>query len=65
MDNTTVVDKPFWQSKTIWAAVVTGIIGIYNGIATVKGLPAIPEWIYPILGSIGVYSRVTSTTTIQ
>lgn len=56
--------KPWYQSKTIWAAVVTGLIGIYNGIASVKSLPAIPEWIFPILGSIGVYSRATSTTTI-
>lgn len=56
--------KPWHQSKTIWAAVVTGLIGIYNGVASVKGFPAIPEWIFPILGTIGIYSRATADTKI-
>ena len=56
--------KPWYQSKTIWAAAVTGMIGIYNGIAAVKHLPPVPEWVYGILGAIGVYSRATSDTKI-
>lgn len=56
--------KPWYASKTIWASVVVGLIGIYNAIGTAKGLPPIPEWVYTLLGAIGVYTRATATTTI-
>lgn len=56
--------KPWYQSKTIWAAVVSGLIGLYNGVAAAKGLPPVPEWTYTLLGAVGVYSRATSTTVI-
>ena len=56
--------KKWYQSKTIWAATVTGLIGIYNGVASVKGLPPVPEWVYAILGAVGVYTRVNATTKI-
>ena len=57
--------KPWYQSKTIWAGVVTGIIGIYNSIATAKGWPPVPDWVYSILAGMGVYSRASATTTIK
>lgn len=60
LDNT----KSWYQSKTIWAAVVAGLLGIYNSVGAAKGLPAVPEWIYTLLGAIGVYSRVTADTKI-
>lgn len=56
--------KPWYQSKTILAAVVVGLIGIYNSVATAKKLPPIPDWAFTILGAIGVYTRSTATDKI-
>lgn len=56
--------KPWYQSKTIWTSIVVSLIGIYNAIGVAKGLPPIPEWIYTLLGAIGIYTRATATTTI-
>ena len=56
--------KPWYQSKTIWAGIVAGLLGIYNSIAMAKGLPPCPEWVYTILGAIGIYSRATADTKI-
>lgn len=56
--------KPWYTSKTIWAGVVAALIGVYNSIALAKTLPPIPDWVFTILGGIGVYSRATATTTI-
>ena len=57
-------NKPWYQSKTIWAGIVTAIIGLYNTLAPLKALPKIPEEVYALLGALGIYSRATSTTTI-
>lgn len=56
--------KPWYQSKTIWAGIVAALVGVYNSIAAVKALPPIPDWIFTILGAIGIYSRVTADTKI-
>lgn len=58
--------KPWYQSKTIWANVVTGLIGVYLSLIT-SGvhLPAIPSWVITLLSSIGIYSRVTATDKIS
>lgn len=53
--------KPWYQSKTVISAGISGLIGIYNLIAPHKGLPTIPEWVYTILGTAGVYSRFNAT----
>lgn len=53
--------KPWYQSKTILSAGAVGLIGIYNAIAPHKGLPAIPEWVYTLLGTAGIYTRFTAT----
>lgn len=63
-ENDKMDTKPWYQSKTIWAGVVAGLLGIYNSVATAKNLPPCPEWIYTILGAIGVYSRATADTKI-
>lgn len=58
--------KVWYKSKTILAAIVAGLIVIYNGIAPGLGWPfPIPEWIIAILSGIGVYGRATADTTIQ
>lgn len=56
--------KPWYQSKNIWAGVVTALIGVYLSLAPQFHWPAIPEWIFTILGAIGIYTRATATTTI-
>lgn len=56
--------KPWYQSKTIWAGAVAALVGVYNSIAAVKALPPIPDWVFTILGAIGIYTRATADTKI-
>lgn len=56
--------KPWYQSKTIQSAIVTALAGLWNSVAVSHGMPPIPEWIYGLLGAVGVYSRVTASTKI-
>jgi hypothetical protein len=57
--------KNWWKSKTIWVGIVAVIIAAYNTASTTFGLPAIPEFVFGILGIFGVYARTTTTTTIK
>ena len=56
--------KKWYQSKTIITSIVTAVIGLYMSLQPQLGWPTIPEWIFAILGAIGVYSRVSATTKI-
>ena len=49
MDNTTVVDKPFWQSKTIWGNVIA-VLGV---LLSVFGYQLAPDAAQAILQAIG------------
>jgi hypothetical protein len=66
MDST----KKWFQSKGVWTGIVTFLIGAYSLVGTALApqfgwhLPAIPEWVLTLLGTIGVYSRVTADTKI-
>lgn len=60
MDST----KKWWQSKGVWTGVVTGLVAIYGSLAPGLNLPHIPEWVFTILGGMGVYTRVTADTKI-
>ena len=57
--------KKWYQSKTVWAGVVSVLIAGYSAAASAFGLPVIPEWVFAILGTIGIYSRVTATNKIN
>jgi hypothetical protein len=69
--------KSWYKSRTIWAGIITVLIVSYNSTALalsaqcgVEGsfcvtLPAIPEFIYGILGALGIYSRTIATTEIK
>lgn len=61
MDDT----KKWYLSKGIWTGVVTGLLGIYVSLVPQLHLPAVPEWIFALLGALGVYSRATATTTVE
>ena len=58
--------KPWYQSKTIWGAVLAIAIAAWNaGVNSVFGFPMIPEWVYALLGAFGVYSRLTTNTVVK
>lgn len=57
--------KEWYKSKTVIAGILAGLMGIYNTIATAKHLPPIPDFVYTILGAMGVYGRVTADTAIK
>jgi hypothetical protein len=58
--------KKWYQSKTIWTAVVTGIVGIVQAVGTATGHNInIPTWVYDVLGAVGLYSLRTGDKPIQ
>lgn len=57
--------KKWYQSKNVWTGVVTAVIGLYLSLAPQFGWPNIPEWIFTILGTIGVYTRLSATKEIK
>lgn len=56
--------KKWYASKGVWAGIVTGLLGIYATLVPVVPLPPIPEWLFVILGAMGVYTRVMATKEI-
>ena len=61
-----VESKNWYKSKTIWAAVVGGILGIVQAVGVAIGHPiVIPVYVYEILGALGLYGLRTSDTTIK
>lgn len=69
--------KKWYQSKTIWAGAIAVLVALYNsaqaalsGQCGVEGsfcinLPLIPDWIFGILGALGIYGRAGATTAIK
>ena len=62
MDST----KKWYQSKSIWTGVVAVLIGLYGLLQAnlIPTLPPIPEWVFTILGAVGIYTRVVATDKI-
>jgi hypothetical protein len=59
-------DKRWYQSKTIWTGLFAVIVVAYNeAIANGFGLPQIPEFVYALLGALGIYSRSVAKTTVH
>lgn len=56
--------KKWFKSKTIWTGVVAVLLAAYSTAASSFGLPPVPEWIFAILGTLGIYTRTTATTKI-
>ena len=63
--------KKWYNSKNVWTGIVTVLIGLYGliqvSLAPILGitLPVIPEWIFALLGALGIYTRVTATKQIK
>ena len=62
--------KKWYQSKSILNAIVIVIIGTYETVRMSLApqfnwnIPAIPEFVYVILGAIGIYTRKIADTKI-
>ena len=57
--------KKWFASKTVWAGVIAVLIAGYNAASVQFGVPMIPEYVYGILGALGVYGRTTAKTEIK
>lgn len=55
-----MTQKKWYKSKAIWAAVITGILGILDAF----GLK-IPTELYVILGSFGIYGLRKAKTEVK
>jgi hypothetical protein len=60
MDDT----KKWYLSKGVWTGIVTALMGLYLSLAPQLHLPAVPEWIFALLGAVGVYTRVSANAKI-
>jgi len=56
--------KSWWKSKNVWTGIVAILLAGYSAASSSFGLPAVPEWIFAILGTLGIYTRVTATQKI-
>ena len=58
--------KPWYQSKTIWAGILAVLFAAYDAFRANLGpaFPAIPEFVYGLLGALGIYGRASATTTV-
>lgn len=63
--------KKWYQSKTVWAGLIAVAVATYNtfrlNLTAQFGtaLPEIPEFVFGILGFLGLYGRTTATTVIK
>lgn len=56
--------KPWWQSKAVWAGFFAVILSAYSTASAQFGLPPVPDFVYAILGALGIYGRVSASTVI-
>ena len=57
--------KKWYQSKGIITGIVTVLVATYATAAGQFNLPAIPEWVFALLGAAGLYSRAVATKEIS
>lgn len=63
-DGTMDEKKPWYKSKNVLTGIVAVVLAAYSSASAHFGLPAVPEWIFAILASIGIYTRVVANTKI-
>lgn len=56
--------KPWYMSKGIWTAIVTGIVGTYQAVSLTHALPPIPPFVFTLLGAMGLYALRTADKNI-
>lgn len=57
--------KPWYKSKAVLSGVVAIGIAAYNQAIVYFNVPPVPDYVYAILGALGIYGRVTASTTIK
>jgi hypothetical protein len=62
--------KKWYESKTIWSGIIVIFTAVYNTVRPPLEqyfgvyLPEIPDWVYTILGALGIYGRVVANKKI-
>ncbi len=63
--------KSWLKSKAIWAGILAVLVAVYNGLGAPLAehfsitLPAIPEFVFALLGAFGIYGRKVADTEIK
>lgn len=61
--------KDWWKSKTVWAGIITAVVGAAQTIGLQFGFDLlanpIASTVLAVLGVLGVYGRTTATTTLK
>lgn len=63
--------KKWYQSKGIWTGIIIVALALYDATQVslcgeaIKCLPEIPEWVFAILGALGIYARYNTTKTVK
>lgn len=66
MADTTMPSKPWYQSKTVWAAIITALCGAVQPVSAAFGHPmSMPLWIIEVLTGLGLYGLRTADTKIS
>ena len=69
LEDTNMADEsviPWYKSRTIWAAVVTAILGVLQPVSAAFGHPiVVPEWVLSVLIGLGLYTARTASTSIK
>jgi len=65
LEDSPMETKKWFQSKNVWTGVVTALMGLYLSLAPQFGWPSVPEWVFSLLGAIGIYTRITADTKIS
>ena len=58
-------EKKWYLSKSVWTGIVAVVLAAYSTASVQFHLPAVPEFVFGILGAFGVYSRVSATSVIK
>ena len=57
--------KSWYRSKTIWSGIVAVSLAAYNEAAKQFGLPVTPDFVYALLGALGIYGRATAKSVVS
>ena len=58
--------KRWFESKTVWVAIVGAILGAIQPVSAAAGHPVIvPAWVYEVLGAFGIYGLRVGDKPIQ
>jgi hypothetical protein len=56
--------KPWFKSKAVIAGVIAIFLAAYDTASMQFGLAPVPDFVYAVLGALGIYGRMSATTVI-